>query len=78
MRGHGYTPIPLPEASCIIAHLFVELALPCSCCTQEGGLIVIQGTAYDGTGARITIKGEESCKQKSIAEMKKVPQNLHS
>ena len=59
MRGHGYTPIPLPEASCIIAHLFVELALPCSCCTQEGGLIVIQGTAYDGTGARITIKGEE-------------------
>lgn len=59
MRGHGYTPIPLPEASCIIAHLFVELALPCSCCTQEDGLIVIQGTAYDGTGARITIKGEE-------------------
>lgn len=50
MRGHGYTPIPLPEASCIIAHLFVELALPCSCCKREDGLIVIQGTAYDGTG----------------------------
>ena len=27
------------------------------------------------TGQKLT---EESCKQKSIAEMKKVPQNLHS
>ena len=25
-----------------------------------------------------SVKNEESCKQKSIAEMKKVPQNLHS
>lgn len=56
---YGYTPIPLAEASCIIAHLFVELAPPCSCCKREDGVIVIQGTAYDGTGARITIKGEE-------------------
>ena len=59
MNAHGYVPIPLAEASCIIAHLFIELALPCSCCEQGDGLIVIQGTAYDGTGARITIKGEE-------------------
>lgn len=59
MNGHGYTPIPLAEASCIIAHLFVELALPCSCCQQDAGLIVIQGTAYDGTGAKITINGKE-------------------
>lgn len=64
MDGYGYTPIPLAEASCIIAHLFVELAPPCSCCKREDGVIVIQGTAYDGTaydgtGARITIKGEE-------------------
>ena len=29
-------------------------------------------------GQEISIKFEESCKQKSIAEMKKVPQNLHS
>lgn len=58
MQGHGYTPIPLAEASCIIAHLFVELALPCSCCKGEQG-IVIQGTTYDGSSARITIKGEE-------------------
>lgn len=56
--GYGYTPIPLSEASCVIAHLFAELALPCSCCKNEGE-IVIQGTAYDGTGAKIIIKGEE-------------------
>ena len=59
MNAHGYIPIPLAQASCIIANLFVELALPCSCCQQEDGVIVIQGTAFDGTGARITIKGEE-------------------
>lgn len=59
MDGYGYTPIPPAEASCVIAHLFVELAPPCSCCKREDGVIVIQGTAYDGTGARITIKGEE-------------------
>lgn len=59
MDGYGYTPIPPAEASCIIAHLFVELAPPCSCCKREDSVIVIQGTAYDGTGARITIKGEE-------------------
>ena len=29
MDGYGYTPIPPAEASCIIAHLFVELAPPC-------------------------------------------------
>ena len=32
-------------------------------------------------GEKLTLMGamcEESCKQKSIAEMKKVPQNLHS
>lgn len=57
--GYDYTPIPLSEASCIIAHLFVELELPCSCCKEDNGEIVIQGTAYDGTGAKITIKGEE-------------------
>lgn len=59
MQGYDYTPIPLEEASCIIAHLFVELALPCSCCKEEQGLVIIQGTAYDGSGVRITIKGEE-------------------
>ena len=75
---YNYTPIPPAEASCIIAHLFVELALPCSCCKREDGVIVIQGKTYDGSSARVTIKGEESFKQKSIAEMKKVPQNLHS
>ena len=47
------------KASCIIAHLFVELALPCSCCKREDGVIVIQGKAYDGSSARVTIKGEE-------------------
>lgn len=40
---YNYTPIPPAEASCIIAHLFVELALPCSCCKREDGVIVIQG-----------------------------------
>lgn len=58
--GYDYTPIPLSEASCIIAHLFAELALPCSCCNREdNNEIVIQGTAYDGTGAKIIIKGKE-------------------
>ena len=42
---YNYTPIPPAEASCIIAHLFVELALPCSCCKREDGVIVIQGRA---------------------------------
>ena len=55
----NYTPIPPAEASCIIAHLFVELALPCSCCKREDGVIVIQGKTYDGSSARVTIKGEE-------------------
>lgn len=59
--GHcyNYTPIPPAEASCVIAHLFVELALPCSCCKREDGVIVIQGKTYDGSSARVTIKGEE-------------------
>lgn len=26
----------------------------------------------------LSVRNEESCKQKSIAEVKKVPQNLHS
>ena len=29
-------------------------------------------------GKELQLCSEESCKQKSIAEMKKVPQNLHS
>ena len=49
---YNYTPIPPAEASCIIAHLFVELALPCSCCKREDGVIVIQGKTYDGSSAR--------------------------
>lgn len=52
---YNYTPIPPAEASCIIAHLFVELALPCSCCKREDGVIVIQGKTYDGSSARVTI-----------------------
>jgi hypothetical protein len=56
---YNYPPIPPAEASCIIAHLFVELALPCSCCKREDGVIVIQGKTYDGSSARVTIKGEE-------------------
>ena len=51
---YNYTPIPPAEASCIIAHLFVELALPCSCCKREDGVIVIQGKTYDGSSARVT------------------------
>ena len=78
MDGYGYTPIPPAEASCIIAHLFVELAPPCSCCKREDGVIVIQGTAYDGTGARITIKGEEVRyygKQRTLAAIReKLPE----
>ncbi len=45
---YNYIPIPPAEASCIIAHLFVELALPCSCCKREDGVIVIQGKTYNG------------------------------
>lgn len=57
MGGYDYIPIPPAAASCIIAHLFVELMLPCQC--PEDGTIVILGTAYDGSEAKITIKGEE-------------------
>ena len=73
MDGYGYTPIPPAEALCVIAHLFVELAPPCSCCKREDGVIVIQGTAYEGTGARITIKGEEGRyygKQRTLAAIR--------
>lgn len=56
---HGYSPISLAEASCIIAHLFAEIVLPCSACNQKPGVITIQGTAYDGNGVKIEIEGEE-------------------
>lgn len=55
---HGYTPLAPGEASCVIAHLFAELSPPCSAC-QKPGVITIQGTAYDGSGAKIEIEGEE-------------------
>jgi hypothetical protein len=70
---YNYTPIPPAEASCIIAHLFVELALPCSCCKREDGVIVIQGKTYDGSSARVTIKGEEARyygKQRTLAAIR--------
>ena len=41
---YNYTPIPPAEASC---------------CKREDGVIVIQGKTYDGSSARVTIKGEE-------------------
>lgn len=59
MNGTAAVGTEPAEASCIIAHLFVELALPCSCCKREDGVIVIQGKTYDGSNARVTIKGEE-------------------
>ena len=54
MDGYGYTPIPPAEASCIIAHLFVELAPPCSCCKREDGVIVSGGCwlGFFGFGRR--------------------------
>lgn len=55
---HGYTPLTVEETSCIIAHLFAELVPPCSNCKGRG-VITIQGTAYDGSGAKIEIEGEE-------------------
>ena len=63
---YNYTPIPPAEASCIIAHLFVELALPCSCCKREDGVIVIQGKTYDGSSARVTIKCDEQNRRKAL------------
>lgn len=72
---YNYTPIPPAEASCIIAHLFVELALPCSCCKREDGVIVIQGKTYDGSSARVTIKGEEVRyygKQRTLAAIREL------
>ena len=56
---HGYIPISLEDASCVIAHLFAEIVPPCSTCSQKPGVITIQGTAYDGNGAKIEIEGEE-------------------
>ena len=32
---YNYTPILPAEASCIIAHLFVELAPPCERCGED-------------------------------------------
>ena len=52
---YNYTPIPPAEASCIIARMIG----PCFCCKREDGVIVIQGKTYDGSNARVTIKGEE-------------------
>ena len=67
---YNYTPIPPAEASCIIAHLFVELALPCSCCKREDGVIVIQGKTYDGSSARVTIKGETEKLSEAVEQIK--------
>lgn len=52
----GYVPIPPGEASCTIAHLFVELRPPCPC---RADMVVITGMTYDGAEATVTIKGEE-------------------
>ena len=58
---YNYTPIPPAETSCIIAHLFVELALPCSCCKREDGVISVSvdfNASFSGSaetfGARMT------------------------
>ena len=43
------------------------------------GKFSIRNYYYEGMWPIIkAYRSEESCKQKSIAEMKKVPQNLHS
>ena len=43
---------------------------------DEGQITVNGETLFDSDA--YAVPSEESCKQKSIAEMKKVPQNLHS
>ena len=70
---YNNTPIPPAEASRILAHQIVALALPCSCCKREDGGIVIQGKTYDSSSARVTIKGEEGRyygKQRTLAAIR--------
>lgn len=50
------------ETSCVIANLFIQLEPPCPCRLPEPGepmTFELLGTAYDGTAARVTIRGEE-------------------
>ena len=58
MNLQGYTPLAPDEASCVIAHLFTQLSPPCAACKKHG-IITIQGTTFDGNGAKIEIQGEE-------------------
>ena len=78
MDGYGYTPIPPAEASCIIAHLFVELAPPCSCCKREDGVIVIQGTAYDGTGEGVVGPEGVLAPLEAVREVGRALDGLHA
>lgn len=58
----GFLPLTPAETSCVIANLFTQLEPPCPCRLPEPGEPVtfeLRGTAYDGTAARVTIRGEE-------------------
>lgn len=58
MDGYGYTPIPPAEASCIIAHLFVELAPPCStkALTSQKHFFTNQTKTAASWGVKIKVK----------------------
>lgn len=44
------------EISCIIAHLFQTLELPCKKCKQNINNIIITGTTYKGNKATMVIE----------------------
>lgn len=62
-------PLAPAEASCIIAHLFVQLELPCPC---RPDVVELCGAAYDGSAARITIKGKEVLYYGSIETLERI------
>ena len=63
----------------VLALLFASVLLLSGCAAERQRVPREKDTQEaEKTGQSSDMSGEESCKQKSIAEMKKVPQNLHS
>ena len=58
--------------------LLVATMLSAQCTDKRVNMVTAKLFPALGTPQKLADATEESCKQKSIAEVKKVPQNLHS
>lgn len=55
MEKHAATK---KEISCIVAHLFQSLELPCKECSEDTEAIIIKGETYNGKKATMYIEEE--------------------